>query len=261
MKQSLLAVLYGVLLMAPLPLLLVLSLSQGWTWPHLLPPHWQLRLWQVLWSPGQGIAFAALNSVVIAVVVAVLATGAAFVTSRSLAAHRQRRWLLAAAHLPFAVSPVVLGVSLLYVFIRLHLADHYVGIVLAQFLFAYAYANILMLGFWDARIAASADLAATLGAGRRAIWLRVLLPQAAGILGVCLFQTFLLSWFDYALVLLIGGGRIPTLTLKVFEYFGAGDLRLAAACTLLLMLPPLLALLLNRRLLGARLAGGFGVIE
>ena len=261
MTRRLLAVVYSVVLVAPLPLLVILSLSDGWTWPHLLPPQWQLGLWRVLWSSGQGIVTAVCNSLVIAVIVAMLATSTAFITSRSIATNRQRRWLLAAAHLPFAVSPVVLGVSLLYVFIRLNLADHYAGVVLAQFLFAYAYANILMLGFWDARIAASADLAATLGAGRRAIWLRVLLPQAAGILGVCLFQTFLLSWFDYALVLLIGGGRISTLTLKVFEYFGSGDLRLAAACTLLLMLPPLLALLLNRRLLGARLAGGFGAIE
>jgi putative spermidine/putrescine transport system permease protein len=66
---------------------------------------------------------------------------------------------------------------------------------------------------------------------------------------VCLFQTFLISWFDYPLALLIGSGQVQTLTIRLFEYFNSGDIRLAATCALLLMAPPLLALLTNHRLI------------
>ena len=73
--------------------------------------------------------------------------------------------------------------------------------------------------------------------------------MALPMLTVCLFQTFLISWFDYPLALLIGSGQVQTLTIRLFEYFNSGDIRLAAGCALLLMAPPLLALLVNHRLL------------
>lgn len=248
-----LSALLGLWLLLPLALLATLSLSRYWRYPALWPQQLQLQLlqWRTL-AEGSGIAAAFARSIGMALVVGALATAAAFVSSRAVAMHRQRDHLVVLAHLPFAVSPVVLGSSLLYAFIRLHLAGSLPGVMLAQWLFAYAYAVILLQGFWNTQASALADLAATLGARRGQIWWRVWLPGARGLLGVCLFQTCLISWFDYALTTVIGSGRVVTLTTKVFEYFGSGDLRLAAACALLLMLPPLAALTLNRRPLSVR---------
>ncbi|MGH8338327.1 MAG: ABC transporter permease, partial [Gammaproteobacteria bacterium] len=238
----------------PPALLLMLSLSRYWTYPAIWPQRFQVSQWLSVFSGAQGIPGALFNSVAMASSVAVLATAAGFVTSWRVAAHPRRARLIALAHLPFALSPVVFGVSLLFVFIRLPLAGKPAGVVMAQWVFAYGYAVILLAGFWNQQVEALSGLACSLGATRYQLWSRVLLPHAAGILAVCFFQTFLISWFDYALVLLIGAGKVPTLTMRVFEYFGSGDVRLAATCALLLMSPPLLVLMINRRVLQMHLA-------
>ncbi len=154
-------------------------------------------------------------------------------------------------HVPFAVSPVVVGVSLLYIFLRLNLAGHVAGVMLAQLIFAYAYAAILLSGFWTTRVQSLTDVAITLGADQPQVWRRVLAPMARPLLGVCLFQTFLISWFDYPITLLIGESRVATLTVALYQYFSSGDTRLAATCGLVLLAPPLLVLAIQRRLVPA----------
>ncbi|MGQ0697226.1 MAG: ABC transporter permease [Panacagrimonas sp.] len=236
-------------LAVPLLLLVLLSVARDWTYPDLWPRDLQWTQWSLLAADSQGLLTAVLRSLGIGLAVAFSATALAFVSSRRVTLHRRRDSLLSLALLPFAISPVVLGVSLNYGWIQLHLAGNVFGVMLAQFLFAYAYGVLLLQGFWNARIAALCELAASLGASESQIWRRVRLPLARGLLGVCLFQTFLISWFDFALARLVGAGRVQTLPLKVFEYFGSGDFRLAAACGLLLVLPPFLALTTNRRLM------------
>lgn len=252
-RRSIAWLLCGVLI-APLGLLVLLSMTRHWSWPALLPSEWQTTQWHELFADPQGLSVIALRSLAMATGVALLATALGFATSRSVARHAAQDRLLLLLHMPFAVSPVVLGVSLLYVFLRLNLAGQSVGVMLAQLLFAYAYAVILLHGFWNQRVQALAELAVLLGADPRQVWLRVLLPLARPLLAVCLIQTFLMSWFDYALTLLIGGGQVTTLTITLYQYLSSGDIRLAATCAVLLLMPPLVALGCNQRLLSAVVA-------
>ena len=241
-------------LVLPLFLLALLSLTNHWTWPALLPAEFHSRQWQDLIADSNALGAAVLRSLGMGMGVAASATALGFVSSRSVAYHPRQGQLLALLHLPFAVSPVVVGVGLLYTLLRLHLAGHVAGVMLAQLIFAYAYAVILLSGFWNPQVLALAELAASLGAQRRQLWRQVLMPLARPLLVLCLFQTFLISWFDYALTLLIGNGQVATLTVSLYQYFNSGDIRLAATCSLLLLVPPLIALAVNHRLLSATVA-------
>lgn len=235
------------LLLLPLVVLVLLSLGKHWSWPALLPTEFQGRQWLTLAADPKGLGAIVLRSAGMGVGVAALATALGFVTSRSVARHRRRGPLMALLHVPFAVSPVVVGVSLLYLFLRLHLAGHVVGVMLGQLIFAYAYAAILLSGFWNARVQSLTEVAVTLGAQRPQIWQWVLVPLARPLLLVCLFQTFLISWFDYPVALLIGESRVATLTVALYQYFSSGDTRLAATCGLLLLAPPLAGFAIHRR--------------
>lgn len=230
----------------PLAALVLLSAAEAWRYPALWPTGFGSGQWRVLLSESGAITRAALNSAGIGSVVALLATIGGLFTSERIARHPRRGVLLTLAVLPFAASPVVLALSLNDGFIRLHLAGTAAGVIAAQTLFAYAYATLLLNSLWNPRLHALSELAVALGASRWQLWRRVRLPLTAPLLGVCLLQTFLMSWFDFALARLVGGGRVATLSVRVFEYFAAGDLRLAAACGLLLVAPPLLVLALNR---------------
>ena len=254
MIQRTIAWLLSGVLIAPLCLLVLLSLTRHWTWPALLPTEWQTQQWRDLFADPQGLGVIVLRSLAMGNGVAVLATALGFATSRSVARHAHQDMLMVLLHTPFAISPVVLGVSLLYTFLKLHLAGHIVGVMLAHLMFAYAYAVILLSGFWNPRVQSLVELAVLLGADRRQVWMKVLIPLARPLLAVCFLQTFLISWFDYALTLLIGGGHVATLTISLYQYLSSGDIRLAATCGLLLLAPPLVALGFNRRLLSATVA-------
>ncbi|WP_204312081.1 hypothetical protein, partial [Escherichia coli] len=63
-----------------------------------------------------------LLSVLIATVVAFVATIIGFFVSKTIAYHTYRRQLLFLAYLPFVLSPVILAVCLKFYFIKLSLA-------------------------------------------------------------------------------------------------------------------------------------------
>ncbi len=244
-----LAAILTVLIALPLAVLLIESLARSWRYPALWPQTWQFDQWLVLGTSWPTLGAAASRSLTLALLVAMTATAAGFFTSHALSqgAHRQHWWALAL--LPFAVSPVIYALSLAQAYAALDLSGRYIGVMLAQLPIAYGYAVLLCRGYWTHHSRELGELALSLGARPAQVWWRVHLPMARGLLGVCLFQTALMSWFDFALVRIIGAGHVETLTLQVFDYLGAGDLRQAAAAALLLLGPPCLALLINPRLL------------
>ncbi len=246
---SLLAYALALGIVLPFALLLMLSLTRSWRYPALWPHDWQFDQWRVFSAQWTALSAAALRSVSLALLVAVSATTTGFLTSHALAQrHHEHAWL-ALALLPFAVPPVIYALSLGQAYAALDLNGCYSGVLFAQLPFAYAYAVLICRAYWTRNTRELGDLARTLGASPVQVWWRIHAPLARGLLGVCLFQTALLSWFDFALVRIIGAGHVETLTLVVFDYLGAGDLRQASAAALLLLAPPCLALLIHPRLL------------
>ncbi|MGE0861258.1 MAG: ABC transporter permease [Gammaproteobacteria bacterium] len=239
----------GALLVTPFAWLALLSVARTWRYPALWPSAWQWDQWRALGAEGRALAAHAGVSLLLACCVGVIATLAGFATSRALRGPGMARAWLPVAALPFVLSPVVYGASISQAYGWLGLGGRGAGVFLAQLPFAYGYAVLVCHGFWTPHTRALLEQARTLGAGRRQRLLRVELPLARALLGLCLFQTALMSWFDFALVRTIGGGRVQTLSLAVFDYFSAGDLRLASASALLLIAPPALALLWNPALL------------
>lgn len=250
--RRVLAGLVGAFCVAPFAYLVVLSLSRRWTFPHLRPETLDTTAWTRLGTGAEGIGGSLLLSLGLSTTVAILSTAAGFVTGRTVGYNPyRRRWLLL-AYAPFVLSPAILGVCLLYVFLRLGLAGGFAGVAAGQFIFAYAFDVVLFSGFWNAETRALEDLVYTLGGSTAQAYRRVLLPVSRGVLLVGFFQSFLLSWFDYGLTLILGSGRVGTLTVRVFEYLGAGNFPLAAVAACLLVFPPLALLAFNRRFLLAK---------
>ncbi len=241
----------GTACVLPFVYLLVLSFARRWTFPHLRPEVLDAAAWARVNAGTEGLGGSLLLSLALSLTVAALSTTAGFITGRVIGYDRHRdRWLLL-AYAPFVLSPAILGVCLLYVFLRLGLAGGFAGVVAGQFLFAYAFDVVLFSGFWNAEVRALEDLVYTLGGSVMQAYRRALLPMSRGVLLVGFFQSFLLSWFDYGLTLILGSGRVQTLTVRVFEYLGAGNFPLAAVSACLLVFPPLALLGFNRRIVFA----------
>ncbi len=234
--RAVLAFVLGVLCVMPVTYLFGLSFVERWGTTELLPGALTLRWWRSLVGGDLGASLGV--SVAVSLLVALVSTVGGFAAARFVAYSPRRRWWLFVAYAPFVLSPVMLGVCLMYLYLRLGLAGHVVGVVAAQTIFALGFSTVFFTAFWTEKVRAYEGLAATLGAGRRLTLARVLLPLARGLLVLCFFQAFLLSWFQYGLTLLVGQGKVQTLPLKVFNYLNEANPYVAALAACLLILPP-----------------------
>jgi putative spermidine/putrescine transport system permease protein len=227
----------------PLALLLMLSVGRGWFFPAMLPADWTLDSWAALGSGGR-LRTALATSAGLAIPVGFLAAAVGWPVGRLLAeaGPRVRHVGAALAFLPVAAPPIALATGLHWSLLRLGLGGTQAGVMLAHVVPAAGYAALFMLGSFTVYDASAEDAARTLGASRWQVRLRVTLPLLRRPLAEAWLLGFLVSWAQLPLTLLVGGGRVSTLPLEVFALMQAGQDGPAAAGTLLLSIPPLLAL-------------------
>jgi putative spermidine/putrescine transport system permease protein len=106
------------------------------------------------------------------------------------------------------------------------------------------------------------DQARSLGASPLKTFWYVTLPAIMpGIIVGGLFA-FLVSWSQYILTLIIGGGRVITLPLLLFSFATSGRNDIAGAIGMIYILPGIVILFLTAKHLSGRsgIAGGFGRI-
>ncbi len=237
------------------PLVLVaLSFFQQWTYPHLLPNIFTGEAWQFMFSGKNNIAFSIFTSVIIALAVAALSATMGFFTSLVIAYHTLKKQLLILAYLPFVLSPVIFAVCLKFYFIKMGLIGTLGGVVLAQLIVAYPYATILFISFWNSTMSNYMKLAQTLGSTPAFAFRKIIVPIAVPMLMVAFFQCFLISWFEYGLTLVIGFGKVQTLTIKVFQFLTEANLFYAALSCSLLVIPPIVLLWINRKFIYHKMA-------
>ncbi len=250
----------GVLL--PLAPLLPWSVSHRWFFPGLLPEGLSLRAWSYLASPLSGVGRALANSLGIASAVTAIALLIGVPAGRALGLGRFRgKGLVELMVLAPIVVPglaVTMGVHVML--IRLGLADTVAGVVLVHLLPTLPYMVMVMSGVFANFDTDYEQQARSLGAGALATLRLVTLPAVIpGVVTGALF-VFLISWSQYILTVLVGGGRVITLPLLLFSFAGAGDNALTAAVSLIFVAPAVPILLATSRYLSGESGalGGLG---
>ncbi|MCU1273057.1 MAG: transporter permease subunit [Bryobacterales bacterium] len=240
--------------LAPMALLGLWSFARGWYWPALLPHDWSARAWSYVAMPETGIAGALASSVLIALLVTALSLCVAIPAGRTLAYEDfpGKRAVLFLLLAPVLAPPLAAAMGMHALFLRYGLAETTLGIVLVHLIQAAPYATLMLTGsfshfdpIWEAQ-------ARTLGAGRMATWLHVTLPAIAPGLSVAAAFSFLISWSQYLLTLLIGGGRVITLPLLLVNFQRGGDEAITAALSLVYLCPAVVVFIAVARFLTER---------
>jgi putative spermidine/putrescine transport system permease protein len=246
MKKTPVIALFITFLM-PFAYFLVASLALNYRFPLLLPDGWTGAYWQQIFQNNNSIGSSVLTSFGISTITATLATSVGFMVSKTIAYHPKRRIFQILAYLPYAFSPVVYAYCLNFFFNKANLTGNTEGVILAQFVITFPFAVILFLNHWTTELQNMAQLTYTLGGSIWQAYKRVLLPMSKPILMLCFFQTFLISWFEYGLTSVIGLGKVPTLTIKVYQFIGESNVYFAALASCVLVFPPLVLLWINRK--------------
>lgn len=243
-------------LLAPFGPPLLWAAAGRYPWPDLLPEPSARGLARVL---APDVLSALATSVGIAMAVAALAAALGLASGRALAARfpgrRAVRLLLLA---PAVVPTLAVALGIQVYFVRYGLADTVAGVVLVQLVPTVPYAALVMGGAFARLDPDLEDQARVLGAGALRRLVDVVLPTVRPALAVAALVAFLVSWGEYVLTLLVGGGTVRTLPLLLFAAIGSADLPAAAALGLVIALPPLVLVALTARALDHPAAFGLG---
>lgn len=251
-------------LVLPLIPLAIWSFAHGWFFPNLLPAKWSMRAWEYAFSDTSGVLDSLWLTIGISLAATVLSIIIGVPAGRALGMYKFRGKefveLLILAPIIVPGIAVVLGIH--SVFISLGLNNTVSGVILVHLIPTLPYMILVMSGIFSNYDPAFEAQARSLGASSiKTFWYVTLPAIMPGIIVGGLFA-FLVSWSQYILTLLIGGGRVVTLPLLLFNFATSGRNDITGAIGMIYILPGIFILLLTARQLSGRsgAVGGFGQI-
>lgn len=239
------------LLIGPILALGLSALSARWFYPQLLPREWTAApLLRLLADQrtAEALASSLLTAGSTTAIALLLGVPAARIIG--LRRFRLRSLALLLLFLPNVVPPLAIGMGLNVLFLRLGLAGGAPGVVLVHLVPVLPYTVFALLGVFERYDEGYEQQALTLGASPLVIWRRIALPLLGPGVAVAALFAFLVSWSQYVLTLLIGGGQVITLPILLFAAVAGGNPSSIAGLALLFAAPPAIAIALTSRALG-----------
>lgn len=240
------------LLLAPVAIFVLHAFSTRWFYPQVLPQEWVFEpfLRQVT-SPRTRAAVG--ESLVIAAIVCGLSLLVGYPAGRvlGLRVFRGKGLVTLLLFLPTVVPPVAIGLGLNILFLRLGLAGSAFGVALVHLIPVLPYTVFALAGVFARYDENYEHQARVLGAAGWRIFRQVTLPLILPGLVVATLFAFLISWSQYLLTLLIGGGRVITLPVLLFSAVAGGNVTVMAALSLVFIAPPILVIAATARYLTA----------
>lgn len=246
MKTPIAALLFLVVFVFPLLVLVFYTVAPGWSYPELVPSTISSRSLEYLTQQRREVLIS-LSSSFIYSALTVLLTFCICLLPASVFARQKfkgKRVLESISLAPALVPAITFSVGIHFLFIKFGLADRLIGVVLVLTVFSYPYMlRALIAGFLA--YGPEYDLCArNLGAGLFRRMRRVELPLLLPAIVAGGTVVFLVSFSEYFLVFLIGGGSVPSYTGYLFPLLNSSDRSIASLLTLVFMAVPILLFLL-----------------
>jgi raffinose/stachyose/melibiose transport system permease protein len=216
-----------------------------------LPDRWNLSTFGAAWQSG-GFGGATVSSAIIAAAVVVLVSagsisaGYAFGTMR-FPGHRALFYLFLAG---IVVPYVVLVVPIYLQFQSTGLLDSYWGLILAECGLYMSFGIFWMQAFFASVPRSLIESARLDGASSFRVLVQILLPIGRPAIATLMMLTFLSSWNEYLVPLILdGSGRIQTVSLGLASFQGQHltDIPSLSAASVIVAVPAIAIYLITQR--------------
>ena len=216
------------------------SVAGPWPFPDALPQRLDLSIW----SANAG-SIAPTLATSLGIAAASVALALALVIASLEAGHRSGRrasraalWML---YLPLIVPQIAFLFGLQMLGLALGADGSLAGVILAHLVFVLPYVYLSLADPWQAMDPRLSRVAASLGAAPGRAFRTLRLPLMLAPILTAAAVGFAVSIGLYLPTLLIGGGRVETLTTEAVALAAGGDRRLIGVYALLQMLAPFAA--------------------
>lgn len=228
---------YLVIVFVPLTTTVVWAFADSWPWPSLLPTKLSTRGLAEVLGGYASVGGVLGQSILIAVAVSVICVVVASLTARALVFHEflGKEVVRFAAILPLIVPATVFAMGIQVAFLRAGLGGTVLGVIIAHSVVALPYAVMMMTDVMAAAGQKAEEQARVLGASPLQTMAHVTVPALLpGILSSA-SMAYVVSFSQYFLTLLIGGGSVKTLAVVMFPFLSSGDRTIAGAYSLLFL--------------------------
>jgi putative spermidine/putrescine transport system permease protein len=235
---------FALFITLPLVMILLEAFGAGWFGVRMLPASWTLKWF--IWA-GQTVDLAGVlfNTVEIALIATLLTLAIAIPGAWAIARHGLplKSLLIGAILFPRMIPEITFALGVARMFYALHLTNTAIGIGLAHVILAAPFAVVVLVSTFEGMDQRLLEAGAVLGCGPLTLFRRVTLPLALpGIVAAALFS-FLASYNDFILTLMVYGADTVTLPVQTYISLGNGYLSVAGAIATILMVPSLFFLL------------------
>ncbi len=226
----------------PLVVLLVYSLAPVWNYPDIIPRKFSSGSYDYIFSQRNGILLSIGSSFSYAMATVIFTVIITILPAQVFARKKFRgRVLIETVVIAPALLPAMsYAMGAHYIFLRTGLSDSFIGLVLILSTVSYPYMlRALTAGF----IAYGEEYtlcSKNLGAGFFTTLFQVELPLLLPSIISGGTIVFLVSFSEYFLVFLIGGGVVPSYSGYLFPFLNSSELSIASLLTLIFMIVPFL---------------------
>jgi putative spermidine/putrescine transport system permease protein len=235
-------ILAALAILIPVAVLAIWSAAGRWAWPDLLPQSFSLRAFADVFAPHSNALPVLFSSIGLSLIVGAASAVIGVMTARALVLYDfpGKKLIAMGSILPIIVPGTAFAMGASVLFIRMGLSDTVAGVVLVHILYALPYTVNIMLDITRRTGDRLERQAQVLGAGpSRAFWHTTLPQLLPGILSA-VSMGYIISFSQYFLTLMIGGGKVVTFAVIMLPLVQGGDRSLAAVYALLFLLSSLL---------------------
>lgn len=225
------------IILIPIFILIIWAFTARWPWPHLVPTDFSLRGVLELLRQGPVLNRVIISSVLLSLIVAIFSTLFALMTARGLAfaSENWRGGMLGLVSLPFIIPATVFATGIHQQMIRWGLHNTMTGVIMVHIIYSLPYATYLIYDAYQAIGVKLEEQAWILGAKPLLAFRKITLPLLLPVMAVSLSMSFTVSFSQYFLTLMIGGGQVQTLSIVIFPYLQANDRTLASNFSLVFL--------------------------
>lgn len=224
MYKLIVGLFFGFLLI-PLIIIVVWSFAKNWPWPEIFPTNFGFRGWEYFFDPKSKSISTLLYSVWLSFIVTIITLIITIPAAKSLAFYqfKGKKVIEVLTFAPIIVPTVAVAMGIHVQFIKIGLANTFIGVVFIHLIPCIPYAVRILQSVYEI-IGEKMELQAkVLGANHLQTFFYITLPMVLpGVISAG-SMAFIVSFSQYFLTFLIGGGRVVTFSMLMFPFVQSGD--------------------------------------
>ncbi|CEN31085.1 ABC transporter permease [[Clostridium] sordellii] len=234
-------------LILPLGILFIWAITSSWVYPNLIPNEFSLRGFEYILNEEN--IKVLLNSIFISIVVVIITLIISIPAAKAIALYefKGKKFFELLILSPIIIPMISVAMGIQLIFIKFGIVNTLTGVILINIIPCIPYGVRIIADVYKLIGDKYEIQASMLGAKKidilRYVTIPLILPGIIGASSMC----FIISFSQYFLTLLIGGGSVITYPLLMFPYIQSGDRILASMYSIVFIIISLIVVMLMKK--------------